>query len=358
MINILIGPPGGGKSFEAVVFHVLPALKKGRKVITNLPLVLSEFLKISPEFEKLIDVRVVSLAGEKVRPFSDLQDYADAWRHPETGSGPLYVIDECHEAIPRMTASVPVMEWFAKHRHESADVLLVTQSYGKLHADIRDMIQLVYRVKKATAFGSQTSYIRKVQDGLRGDVVNTTVRKYDPKFFKLYQSHTKGGGQELEAQDVKPIWFRWPFIGTALCFSMLAVMAFTMDFKNPFDSKSHSGAVALSTPSNALPRHHVAVNPIPVIENVKALPPSIPEPFDGRGLHLVGQITWGNQPTRVIFAVSQGGQGVSMVQLDEVLKAGYSWTQYGPCSGTLEFMGKTRSVICDAPTVSVQVPMV
>ncbi|MBI5918423.1 MAG: hypothetical protein HY849_03485 [Nitrosomonadales bacterium] len=38
MINLLLGPPGGGKSYEATVYHVLPALAKGRKIITNLPL--------------------------------------------------------------------------------------------------------------------------------------------------------------------------------------------------------------------------------------------------------------------------------------------------------------------------------
>ncbi|EPW3551744.1 zonular occludens toxin domain-containing protein, partial [Pseudomonas aeruginosa] len=38
MINLILGQPGGGKSHEAVVYHVVPALNQGRKVITNLAL--------------------------------------------------------------------------------------------------------------------------------------------------------------------------------------------------------------------------------------------------------------------------------------------------------------------------------
>lgn len=360
MINLLIGPPGGGKSYEAVVFHILPALKQGRKVITNLPVNAQAFAALDPAFVDLLDLRTNSKAGtlEKfVRPFSVLADYGDTWRHPNTGSGPLYVIDECHEAIPRMTASVEVMEWFAKHRHESADVLLVTQSYGKLHQDIRDMVQLVYRVKKATAFGFSTRYIRKVQDGLRGDVVNTTQREYQKQFFPLYQSHTKGGGQELEAQDVKPIWMRWPFLGTAACALLLIVMVFTLDLRNPFAPEAHAGksqAQKLVT-AGVSPAH---VTPVAQQPKAPPAPPPLPlDPFEGRGLHLVGEITFGDSPKRTVFAVSQGGQGVTMLTLDQILQAGYSFTSYGPCAGMLDYRGRQRAVLCDAPTIAVQIPL-
>ncbi|MBX5670353.1 zonular occludens toxin domain-containing protein [Pseudomonas aeruginosa] len=43
MINLILGQPGGGKSHEAVVYHVVPALNQGRKVITNLALDMDKF---------------------------------------------------------------------------------------------------------------------------------------------------------------------------------------------------------------------------------------------------------------------------------------------------------------------------
>ncbi|POB76042.1 zonular occludens toxin domain-containing protein, partial [Vibrio vulnificus] len=38
--------PGSGKSYESVVYHVIPALKDGRKVVTNLPLNLEHFKQV------------------------------------------------------------------------------------------------------------------------------------------------------------------------------------------------------------------------------------------------------------------------------------------------------------------------
>jgi zona occludens toxin len=58
VINLLLGAPGGGKSYEATVYHIIPALEKGRKVITNLPLNLEELEKIIPGCSSLIEIRI------------------------------------------------------------------------------------------------------------------------------------------------------------------------------------------------------------------------------------------------------------------------------------------------------------
>lgn len=57
MSNGLEGIPGSGKSYEAVVFHVLPALQSGRLVITNLPLLVEAFAALDPAFRSLIQIR-------------------------------------------------------------------------------------------------------------------------------------------------------------------------------------------------------------------------------------------------------------------------------------------------------------
>jgi len=54
MINLLLGQPGGGKSYEAVAFHILPALAQGRKVITNMPLDLEHICSIDTSYRALI----------------------------------------------------------------------------------------------------------------------------------------------------------------------------------------------------------------------------------------------------------------------------------------------------------------
>jgi zona occludens toxin len=46
MINGLSGRPGSGKSYEAVVTHILPALQQGRKIVTNIPLNIEWFVSV------------------------------------------------------------------------------------------------------------------------------------------------------------------------------------------------------------------------------------------------------------------------------------------------------------------------
>ena len=37
MINSVVGRPRAGKSYESVIYHILPSAKEGRKVVTNIP---------------------------------------------------------------------------------------------------------------------------------------------------------------------------------------------------------------------------------------------------------------------------------------------------------------------------------
>lgn len=372
MINLIIGQPGGGKTYEAVAFHLMPALAKGRKVITNLPLNLEQLALIDPSFPALIDLRHDSIkkpAPKKAhsfyrfsgldnepitcRPFSSMEFYSDEWRHPVHGFGALYIIDECHLCLPRQKTDKAVEEWYSLHRHEVSDVLLITQSYGKVCKDITDMVQVCYRVKKATAFGSNDRYIRKVQDGVRGEVVNTSIRVYESKYFPLYKSHTKSSeaGQELAANDIKPIWMRWPFIGAGLCFSILMIMFFFGASLNPF--KASKDIVAKSSqPANDRSKIDSQVSAVPLVHpsGVKAVlepytPPkpvsqvtdkSMRHPFDGLTLHIIGFI---ESSTKFLyqFSVDQNGQPAFTVSQRELEASGYSVEKMSACSARIRY---------------------
>lgn len=371
MINSLIGLPGGGKSYEAVAYHVLPALQKGRKVITNLPLQLDAFAAVDPAFLDLIELRTETRCTcqdpkHARHAFACVEDYGDPWRHPETGAGPLYVIDECHMALPKIGTPLAIEEWFALHRHETADVLLMTQRPSKVNQEIIQLSQMVYRVKKATALGSQDSYIRKVQDGFRGEVVNTSIRKYQARFFPFYKSHTKGGGAETEASDVVAFWKRWPVIGAGLLlFVALPAMVLSFDLSNPFKPKPPP--VQAQKPSMDKLRQQIAAEqgataPAPSLPPVTSTvgqvetPPEAPDPFSDKVLHLAGTMT-GRRPDgstfqASVFNVSQNGVKVASIRLSELEAIGYSWQSFGECSGVLTLGQKVRTVSCDMPTVT------
>lgn len=232
MIYGISGRPGGGKSYEAVAYHVLPALKEGRKVITNLPLQIDMFVKVfGPEVVDLIVVIDGQLDdfGSVNRPFSKHTDYISDWKN-EKGQAPLYLIDECHMVLPARGLEPEILEFYSLHRHYGIDIVLITQHLRKIHRDIRDMIEINYICQKNTALGSENSYTRKVKQGASGDVVNTSIRKYKSSYFPFYKSHTASNAsvQEAYAQDITPLWKRWPVIGSGICFVLAAVISSTI----------------------------------------------------------------------------------------------------------------------------------
>ncbi|EGR3246576.1 assembly protein, partial [Vibrio parahaemolyticus] len=205
---------------EAVAYHIIPAIKDGRKVITNITLNIDWFVKIFGEHVrdliKIVDGRLTDF-GSTSRPFSQIGDYSDEWRN-EKGQGPLYVVDEAHMSLPSRGLPASILEWFSIHRHYGVDIILLTQNIRKVHRDIKDMIEVTYRCTKNTAMGSSNSYTKKVQDGCNGEVVNTSIRSYKSEYFPFYKSHSQSNKhvQEAQAKDIRPFWKRWPVIGTAL----------------------------------------------------------------------------------------------------------------------------------------------
>ncbi|UCO99575.1 hypothetical protein LF844_07130 [Metapseudomonas lalkuanensis] len=361
MQNLLIGPSGGGKSYEAAAFHVLPAVNKGRKVVTNMPLNVDYYNALCPGASDLIEIRRDT---DGKRYFATVDAFGDPWRHPETGAGPLYVIDECHKYFPRGKTSVAVEEWFAEHRHETADILLITQSYGKISKAIVDNMQLVYRVRKRTAFGDNHKYVRKVQDGIRGEVVNTDIRTYDPKYFGLYRSHTKGGGEEYGAADVKPLWQHWTFKGAALMVGLFIVMQLWAVFGGEKEQPKAKPAPAVKHTEEAASAEQVVTGtsaPAPDVAQPRG-PEAKLHPYQGYSMHLAalttGQKTYPGEDAPRLYlngfiVIAKDGNPLNRVSFQELREAGYQidYVSLGVVSVTYKGLD-IGYVISDLPKVS------
>lgn len=367
MINLLLGQPGGGKSYEAVAYHVIPAIESGRKVKTNLPLNLEYFYSVYPDSVDLIEIVQPDKA---YRSFQNIRDYGDDWRHPDSGVGVLYVIDECHFCLRRGSTSQEVEEWFSMHRHELADVLLITQSYGKVDKNIIDLVQLCYRVKKATAFGSDSKYIRKVQDGVRGEVMNTSFRSYEKKYFPFYNSHTlsDNSASESQATDIKAFWKQWPIIIAGLC--LLVGIPFTVNaFNNMGVSNDEIKVVQVEEPiKKDKPIKYQSLEEFKKaqadIAKAKAKTSSdqkvveekkeeiIHHPYEKLRLHIKGYLKSEERDFELIqFVASQNGQPVFNLTNNDVLAAGYKIRLVSGCLVILTFDKYKESITCDLPSV-------
>lgn len=381
MILGMFGRPGGGKGYEACVYHIMEALKRGRKVITNMPLDVDRWAAIEPSWRDLIEVRDKPLTERQPDPrytgihrvFGHVDDYASDWRDSE-GRGPFFVIDEAANVLGRSRTPRAVVEWFEMHRHTNCDVMVMTQTTGRLTPDIAELIQTCYFCQKASSFGSMGRYIRKVKDGIKGDVVNTTVRTYEKKYFGLWRSHTQGVAvAELAASDIVPFWRRWPVVGAAvmLPLGMLALAFVGAPWKAPkpdhvsASSSVHSPALVPSSPAFAAPVHVASPASSPAsavpVSVVAAGPQSLAargkpgsDPFAGYGIHMYGCVSSGKR-TLCMYAVSQNGQVVSRLTGADLEKAGYTLDVQMACLTKLVFEDVERRAVCDAPTQTVQI---
>ncbi|SFE11119.1 zonular occludens toxin domain-containing protein [Paracidovorax konjaci] len=409
MINLLEGVPGSGKSYEAVTYHVIPALKAGRKVVTNLPLNLQAFRAVNPDWCELLEIRrgpqpilgswdaeaanrgepayLVGKFAEGVDPdlmhkgkpaapapmgqrlFAGVWDFYDEWRG-DGNIGPLFVIDECHVSFPReqirkgkMTPD-EVIQWFKISRHFGADVLLMTQRMKALEEDVAGLAEMHIRVRKATFLGASDKYVRKVFAGLRGGEVSSDIRPYKPEFFGFYKSHTQGAAViEAAAQDVAPANVKWRRASYVM-FGLAAVGFVWMGSK--IFGKSEPPSVRPAAVASSAPRPAATVvgtgqaSPAPLVVGAAApqvqriAPVEHPEPMEARGLHLTGCLVMAGR-TSCVLMVSQNGQPVFSITDADLVTMGYKWQRLADCAAIVSWRGKERTVICDLPQVGISV---
>lgn len=388
MINGLEGIPGSGKSYEAVAMHVLPTLKAGRLVITNLPLLRDMFGAIDSAFPALIELRTRSqpvlgvwnpegldeegngqafqLTGagqadddKNVPVFGSVWDYYSEWKHPLTGQGPLFIIDEAHLALPSFGTSQPVIEWYKLHRHFNADVLLATQSFRDINQPIARLMGMLIKCRKADILGDKDSYIRKVHAGYRGAEISNEKRKYNPAFFSLYRSHTQGNSvAESLASDVTPMYVKlrrftkWFWVFTVLCALAVAAWYFNRKPSSSTVVTVQPGGPPVVTVAPTVPSAVVPVLPVaPGVvrgQSVVLGPNEIPEPYGGKDLHLTGRMRMKGRDVYT-FLVTAASAQFGTVTDAELLRAGYTWHPFTDCAGTLRYKAISRAITCDAP---------
>lgn len=379
MQNLMIGASGSGKGYEGCVYQILPALQKGRKVITNMPLDLDKWRLLDPSFVDLIELRKVAqpirgtweptreegafnlwpdgrvvLPPATARPFAGVWDYYSDWKHPETGQGPLFVVDEAQYVIPRMKTDIQVEEWSALHRHFNSDILWMTQSYGKLSQTVRDNVQMVYRLRKKVAWGQPDRYIRKVQDGIRGEVMNTTERRYEKRYFGLWKSHTQGiAAEEFNAEDIKPFYQHWTFRGAAICLTLgLGTLIF---LGNPFTVKTPPKVAEEVAEPVVINQAQVVETPVPD----SAAPPRGEQkkvhPYQGYTLHLIGLVRSnreGGEYLNGYVVIANNGQPFNTVSFEDLRTTGYDIVYHSPTVVSLTYSGYDIGyVIADTPKV-------
>lgn len=366
MIFGISGRPGGGKSYELVKNHVIPALKDGRKIITNLPLQVDHFVaSLGHQVRDLIEIVDGEFHnfGDGNRPFSKAHHFLkyNTWRN-DKNQGPVFFIDECHLAMPAGSTEKELLEFLSLHRHYGFDIYLATQDFRKVHRDIRAMVEINYRCIKKSALGRTDQYIVKICQGCEAgaEVTNTYEREYESWVFKFYQSHTKSNGKQVEEAYVKdiPVWWKKKrnlfaavgivlggFYGISGFYSMLSPKDAPETLAN--GSQKLPQQLNASQPAH-VPQQAILKSPEAIQERFKFSPDAF-HPFNKLTIHVSG--SYGDLREKVVyFSLSFNGQIINEITSTDLMMSGYTVKVLSDCVVRLEYETWASFAICDNPS--------
>ncbi len=379
MINGLFGRPRAGKSYEAVRYHIIPALVSGRMVVTNIPLNVDKIAQIYGEEVRNLIVIVKANFTEygSVRPFSVPKDYEQyEWRN-EQGVGPLFIVDEAHLSVGR-DCKAHVREYYSMHGHYGHDIILVTQSPNKIHKDVKDMVEVSWRCVKMSVYGQDDAYIKKTYHGVtsrNADFVHEEERAYDKQFFPFYKSHTqsKTAVTDAIAKAIKAELFphKKKIIGAFVFCLLLAVFAgYGAISSTGIDESSVDTNVKKSASQVPLDRgvttNQLQQLPPPVLKS-SSKPKKSPNqllmeerkrrsnedhPFAKVDLHVVGHADYqsdGRTINEVYFEATKKNRFIFDLKLGDLYKAGYDIQVLSECVVKLTYFDFEDYIICDAP---------
>lgn len=219
MIIFHEGMPGSGKSFAAMKDHIIPALKKGRKVFARMNgLDHAKIAEVSGLSSEVVDGLLVELDETQV---------ARVYEVVEKDS--LLVLDELQNFFPRGRGALsPEMTKFiAEHRHHGLDILCMGQLLKDCHSTWINRVNRKIQFLNKDVLGKPNEYKWKMYNGTpdgNGNVkfaeVSAGSADYDPKYFGTYRSFREETENTERLTDQRavvwnnPVFKKWlPILG-------------------------------------------------------------------------------------------------------------------------------------------------
>lgn len=201
-ITAYTGMPGSGKSYEVVKSVIVPALKRGQRVVTNIRGVTDpECVAVTAQHLGLPPGRVLQL----LKTFHDEDMYRPDF-FPTSGNddgvlewGAVNVIDEAWYVFGKgVKFDEKAQRFLRMHRHEtdaddrSTSIVILTQGIDDLTRFVADVVSETTRTVKKTVLGNDKAYwVRKYPGNTEAPtkLISEFSYKYEAPFKHMYKSH-------------------------------------------------------------------------------------------------------------------------------------------------------------------------
>lgn len=218
--KLYVGINGSGKSYEVVTVVILNALRAGRRVVSNIAglnftAMRTMLLTQAVDLDEIGSIVIVSneqvLQDNFFRTDNDAADFETFIK-----AGDLLVLDEIWRFWTNRDTSVTErqLNYFRMHRHFvhaisglTCENVLITQLATDVPPKIRGVIEQTFKMTKLTSLGFEKRYRVDIYAGTdtqkRVDPIQSLQRKYNPRFFNFYTSHSQNkSGVKAEEQSV------------------------------------------------------------------------------------------------------------------------------------------------------------
>jgi|TARA_A100001015_G_C15041966_1_gene740356 zona occludens toxin len=255
-ISAYVGLPGHGKSYTVTEHVILPALKSGRTVFTNIP---------------MNDEECLAATGNQVTSFQtdDIIQNPNWWTEVFE-AGAVIVIDEVWRLWPSGTRMNKAREqdktFINEHRHMvsnglSTEIILVSQDLIDIATFVRNKVDTTFRVVKLTKIGSKNKYRLDIYEGVvtgQAPPVKQRSRQIFGQFksdvYKLYTSQTRGDGSfgdESRTDDRYNVLKGAAFKIIPIAILILAALSYSgfMDVKEGYTSPKSPTVTPAQPPS-------------------------------------------------------------------------------------------------------------
>lgn len=224
MLVLNEGVPRAGKSYDAVKNHILPTLKKGRRVFARLNGLdhakIAEYLKMS-----LSDVQsllIVVDTNDVRKTFRCEQDDTGKWCIPDQFKDALIVVDEVHEFYVKQRLPLPDAEenFWALLGQNGGDAVIMTQWINRVHQAVVARIERKNVFQKLTAVGLKNryrvTYYHTTSPG-KFQKVGGKTEKYDAAIYPLYHGYAPGSDNtEVYEEGGTNVWKAMAVKGTIM----------------------------------------------------------------------------------------------------------------------------------------------
>lgn len=280
-ITAYTGVPGTGKSYALVSEVIVPGVRDGRRVLTNVAGVNPDAVRdyCAEKWPKCADQlgEVILFEGHQTLEPNFFPARHDLTRETFVQAGDLVVFDEVRMYWPRRGKFAPeIMQFLRYHRHfvseethASTDVVLASQLITDFHEDYKGCIERSYKFKKLKAVGLSTRYVYQVWEGSeqrKGQQVSNGGGKYRKEIFPLYQSYAGGPGEE-KSTDRRQNVLRQPKFLVLLGVTVSGVIGCGYAMLSFFDVGEGEGVspAAAATPAKPVPPSAVGAAAIPAV---------------------------------------------------------------------------------------------